>query len=841
MLSDAESLEKLIIQEWQKIINTNRVLSIKNSCIKLRRSSKKSIGECKQVLIDFLQQQPAAFFVTSNQVIDSNLLKCYRISNTYELRNVLESMYFILGLSETQIEHIAVNLKSSRNAPANKIGMRAVTNRLSDQETVSEKSKQYTINNQEPEACFAEITNFYRLWELHSPQAKYHLRQKIMVNYFKGITAPKKFDDICTDLEIFAPFFSTKKDVIKTLASSNLFINIYQDYWGSYPEDLGTSILWHQYFWKNVVQSRNRLEDLLQYYIRKRKVFKFEDLLTSLEIIGIKYDENLLYNILKEKLGCFRISVSEWTSDKTIEYYFEPDFTKVLKLTFDNLLPVLGKNERFVFIKRILGKQTLEVTGEQIGVTRERIRQLEQKIYRRLKSINYKRYLTPFYDWINHSIQKEGIINLKDFNVAENEYNIFDTLYLEIMGKDNPIRVCEGIVISSISYHKLTLLIKSLEDEPDRLLCNDDIQENGLLINHKGLLEQLLTKGFGLVKVAEGVYYYPFYKKLTREEEIYLIIYRSGRPVHFTEVSELASLYRLPLSIDGEDRNILATMQRSTRLRRVAPGTYGLKKWPIGDHIFLKDLICMVLEEAEHPLTVQNIFDEVQNRRNDSISKNSVYAYLFMNPRIVTVKKGYYTLLECLEPNDPGIDIQEGKVILEVFQKKGIFFTSYQVSHATYFSNSVRISRLVHLDLPEKVVVIDSGNNFYLENISSELLTGLKRWGKGLQPGNTFCLEFTTDKVIRYLEPQDMDNYSNIEISLLIKAEQFWHEQNYLNEQGHERAKGTEDIYSLEQLIHIGLQQGYVSGRSFEKVVSIGIKPKKIQMALDERQIIVKW
>ena len=345
----------------------------------------------------------------------------------------------------------------------------------------------------------------------------------------------------------------------------------------------------------------------------------------------------------------------------------------------------------------------------------------------------------------------------------------------------------EGILLYLSVYNVLRQELYEVEQQPYRFFYAYESLVVKKLSSQMALVKRFLTDYFNLVEVAQGVYYYPYRKKLSREEEVFLIIHRVGRPLHFTEVEEFAQLFKLPFSMKGETRNILAIMQRTDCLRRTAPGTYGLSDWPIGDHIFLKDLIYMVLDEAQRPLNINEIYQEVQARRNDEISKNSVYAYLNMHPRIIRNDNQQYLLKAWLDKDgnlqkwgfsgdsyENARDEVRERVLLEVFQWHGRYFTKYQVSAGYLNTNNIRISRTIKIPLSNKIAIIDSSGRIFLYSISFAMLTGLKQWGGDLQPGDIFYLEFINDKVIRFHTPEQFENYKEIDDAILRDAEKQW-------------------------------------------------------------------
>ncbi|HCS73730.1 MAG TPA: hypothetical protein DIW17_07635 [Clostridiales bacterium] len=312
----------------------------------------------------------------------------------------------------------------------------------------------------------------------------------------------------------------------------------------------------------------------------------------------------------------------------------------------------------------------------------------------------------------------------------------------------------------------------------------------------------------------------------------------------------------MPFSLEGETRNILAAMQRSQQLKRVAPGTFAWKEWDISEHVFLRDLVYIVLEENGRPLSFEQIYMQVQQRRNDNISKNSVYAYLNSHPDIIAVYTKQYILLEWLENEEllltNGIDPQElnslngnyqGKVILDVFISHGNYFTLYRLSEAYWQSGYIRLSRNVKAGLASRLVIVDTEGGLHLGSLQWEIISGLKRWGNNLAINELFYLEFINDRVLRCLKKEQFDNYEELPAYRLKEAEQYLNEQLELDEQtvlqnGDEL---DESLRGLDALLDAGLINGFVRGKDFEQVVNQGYHPQLIRHVLEERGIKVNW
>ncbi len=128
-------------------------------------------------------------------------------------------------------------------------------------------------------------------------------------------------------------------------------------------------------------------------------------------------------------------------------------------------------------------------------------------------------------------------------------------------------------------------------------------------------------------------------------DDLVMILRRLGRSAHFTELAKELN-GRLPDDTRKSERNVLAHLQRMTNLFvRTGPGTFGLRE----SHSDLPDrptkyvdLIEQVLQEAGHPLQIDEVFSLVNERRE--AKRSSIQMYLGMDPRFTKTGPAQYGL-----------------------------------------------------------------------------------------------------------------------------------------------------------------------------------------------------
>ena len=95
----------------------------------------------------------------------------------------------------------------------------------------------------------------------------------------------------------------------------------------------------------------------------------------------------------------------------------------LLSETIEELLNTLSERERIVIKCRIFDNLTLKATGERYQVTRERVRQIEQKGLKKLRHPSKARKLKSFFDpnWIPLEQRKNEQNEIKKFEQAKEE------------------------------------------------------------------------------------------------------------------------------------------------------------------------------------------------------------------------------------------------------------------------------------------------------------------------------------------------------------------------------------------------------------------------------------
>ncbi|MFA5047708.1 MAG: sigma factor-like helix-turn-helix DNA-binding protein [Patescibacteria group bacterium] len=358
--------------------------------------------------------------------------------------------------------------------------------------------------------------------------------------------------------------------------------------------------------------------------------------------------------------------------------------TETLTALFSNL-----NDKEIDVIKRRFGlgmerKYTLEEIGQHYGITRERVRQIENLTIKKLKEMvdlrqelkeaellvsqlleqyggvmeeeffleNVLSYINAdsehkntllflaehiFSDNVNKMRQDKEFNNLWKLNNADVDLlkGTINQLVKIIENEGKSLKLADLLVCFRDSdFYKenkdkifsLTTLLEATEEDVDKIL------ESYLRASRR--IKQDIFSDWGLVS-------WGIVQPRKINDKIYLVLKKSGKPLHFTDIATLINengfddKKAYPPTVHNElildDKYIL-----------VGRGIYALKEWgyKAGN---VADVIEDVIEE-NGPMTKEEIINKVLDKRN--VKRSTVYLSLMNHPRLSKSANGRYSLKE---------------------------------------------------------------------------------------------------------------------------------------------------------------------------------------------------
>ncbi|NTU69638.1 hypothetical protein HGB13_02300 [bacterium] len=304
-----------------------------------------------------------------------------------------------------------------------------------------------------------------------------------------------------------------------------------------------------------------------------------------------------------------------------------------------------GLNNRKVY--------TLEYIGKRFGVTRERIRQIEKTVLKKIK--NFKAMKNSF-NFIHKVVSNSGgVISSKDLYDSLKIYDDNSKIVLNILLVASPevvsinnkyfsnswrINVLEedklnSIAKSIVSFFKDTKRVASFKDILKERPEFSDINQALLksVINSCALIGKDTDGKFGLNT-------WGIIKPKNTRDRSYVALKTIGKPLHYRKLTELIcseNRTNKKVSVEAVHNELI----RDNRFVLVGRGIYALKEWGYSPGT-VADVIEEILKEHSEPMHKNDIIKKVLERR--FVRKNTILLSLQEKPQFERVVRAVYKL-----------------------------------------------------------------------------------------------------------------------------------------------------------------------------------------------------
>ena len=276
-----------------------------------------------------------------------------------------------------------------------------------------------------------------------------------------------------------------------------------------------------------------------------------------------------------------------------------PEIKDLIKSAVDKVLGAIERERERDVIERRFGltgkKETLELVGELLGITRERVRQIEKATLIRAKlSLDDGKNAT--YD----AIEKELIKALVELGRAA---KIEDLTEKVVGDKDQSMRY--AIVFLSELSSKILVTTENDKYYQGAILSTDD--------------EDKTTK--------------------KQVDVIVAALKAHGKPVTVDELFTLTKGYEHP----SEAKAIASLSKQVSTLR----GLWGLSRWPEVNPRNIRDKIMVVLSDNKKPMHFTEIAEAIkkQNFKRNTVTPQAIHNELIKDSRFILVGRGLYGLV----------------------------------------------------------------------------------------------------------------------------------------------------------------------------------------------------
>jgi hypothetical protein len=332
------------------------------------------------------------------------------------------------------------------------------------------------------------------------------------------------------------------------------------------------------------------------------------------------------------------------------------------KAVTKHILSTLSKRGQDVIVSRYgLGaktsKMTLDAIGKKYGITRERVRQIENHSLQAIrKSKEYKDEFEAFNELREVILEMGGVIAEKDLlkHLAKDASTQNHINFLLVVG-DNFNRSKEDSEfkhrwnVDPELAKKIEIALSKLYSKlsDDELVLEGDLVDNFLMevkdLNDKYKNEEVIKRWLAISHKIDknplgewGKSSSPNVNAKGMRDYAFLVIRKHGSPIHFKEVAKAIGQYFDKKAHVATTHNELI---KDDRFVLVGRGLYALREWGYMSGV-VKDVIKKILAK-EGPLTKEEIIDKVLKERY--VKENTIMVNLQNTKFFKKGKDGRYS------------------------------------------------------------------------------------------------------------------------------------------------------------------------------------------------------
>jgi hypothetical protein len=333
------------------------------------------------------------------------------------------------------------------------------------------------------------------------------------------------------------------------------------------------------------------------------------------------------------------------------------------QLVRDVLATIEREREREIIARRFGlfdRKETLEQIGEMLGITRERVRQLEKSVIARLKAAAEQGslpHVADFQTTVLTSLQETGQVarvsdlssRLSSESSREEQARVafLSQLCPELAVITEDDHFYNSVSIKSVydekalkqQVAKLIDTIKQLGEPKEieaiaKATAITDAQQAAALASTSKQLATLNGR-WGLIK-------WPMVNPKNIRDKIYVILKENGKQMHFNEISAAIKQSDFKRK-DVTTQAIHNELIKDKRFVLIGRGIYALKEWGY-EKGTVADVIAEVLRDAGEPLHRDEIVKRVLKSR--FVKETTILLNLQGKPQFKRVAKATYALAE---------------------------------------------------------------------------------------------------------------------------------------------------------------------------------------------------
>jgi DNA-directed RNA polymerase delta subunit len=334
-----------------------------------------------------------------------------------------------------------------------------------------------------------------------------------------------------------------------------------------------------------------------------------------------------------------------------------------LKAGVNDVLALIDQEREREIITRRFGlydrRETLEQIGELLGITRERVRQLEKAILIRLK-IAAEEGKTE----VVSNLEKTFVRTLSEMGRVARVQDLADILYGKATNAQERAHVAflatlaPGLSVIDENdnyFHAVGIAeygdekkIKSRIDEIVKTIKEHgepmslDQLHDKLSYEHPSHVSALasISKQLAHLKDSWGLTKWPTVNPKNIRDKIYVILADNKKPLHFSEIAKAikdSSFKRKDVTTQAIHNELI----KDKRFVLIGRGIYALDNWGYSKGT-VSDIISKVLKDSKEPLHRDEIVKRVLKSRQ--VKETTILLNLQSKPQFKRVAKATYTL-----------------------------------------------------------------------------------------------------------------------------------------------------------------------------------------------------
>lgn len=303
-------------------------------------------------------------------------------------------------------------------------------------------------------------------------------------------------------------------------------------------------------------------------------------------------------------------------------------------------------------------KETLEQIGELLGITRERVRQLEKAVITKLRQSGTSLpHITEVEAVLNEAITRAGetarISALSSELTAENSRTDQSRLAfitelcptLSVIGEDDNFYQAAGIAAThdaAAIKKEVAQIVSSIKKAGTPVETKNLASVTGLTSSSYATALASISKQLATLNGRWGLIKWPTVNPKNIRDKIYVILSENGKHMHFNEIAEAIKESDFKRK-DVTTQAIHNELIKDKRFVLIGRGIYALKEWGYKQGT-VSDIIADVLKKAGEPLHRDEIVKRVLKSR--FVKETTILLNLQSKSQFKRVAKATYELGE---------------------------------------------------------------------------------------------------------------------------------------------------------------------------------------------------